>query len=67
MFRFLPMALAVCSLSGCGTAFAVADAAVSVATTAVKVGATVVETTVDVASAGVKAVTKPDVPAEPAP
>lgn len=41
---------------GCSVV-AVADAAVSVAATTAKVGASVVGTTVDVASAGVKAVT----------
>lgn len=41
--------------SGCAVV-TVADAAVSVAATTVKVGAMVVGTTVDVASAGVKAV-----------
>lgn len=45
--------------TGCAVV-AVADAAVTVAATAVKVGATVVETTVDVAAAGVKAVTRSD-------
>ena len=41
--------------TGCAVV-TVTDAAVTVAATAVKAGATVVETTVDVASAGVKAV-----------
>lgn len=57
---------ATAGLSGCAVV-TVADAAVSVAATAVKVTATVVETTVDVAAAGVKAATKDDTPAEPAP
>ena len=42
--------------NGCAVV-AVADAAVTVAATTVKVGAAVVGTTVDVAAAGVKAVT----------
>lgn len=57
---------ATAGLSGCAVV-TVADAAVSVAATAVKVTATVVETTVDVAAAGVRAATKDDAPAEPAP
>lgn len=44
------------STSGCAIV-AVADAAVTVVATTVKVGAAVVETTVDVATAGVKAAT----------
>ena len=52
----LALFFATC-LGGCAVV-TVADAAVSVAATAVKVGATVVETTVDVAAAGVRAVTK---------
>ena len=54
-FLLLPLFL-LSTLSGCSV-IAVADAAVSVVATGVKVGATVVETTVDVASAGVKAAT----------
>lgn len=51
----LPSLFALICLNGCAV-IAVADAAVVVAATTVKVGAKVVGTTVDVASAGVKAV-----------
>lgn len=51
----LPSLFALIGLNGCAV-IAVADAAVVVAATTVKVGARVVGTTVDVASAGVKAV-----------
>lgn len=51
----LPSLFALTGLNGCAV-IAVADAAVVVAATTVKVGARVVGTTVDVASAGVKAV-----------
>lgn len=46
-------------LGGCAVV-TVADAVVTVAATTIKVGATVVETTVDVAAAGVRAVTESD-------
>lgn len=51
----LPSLFVLIGLNGCAV-IAVADAAVVVAATTVKVGARVVGTTVDVASAGVKAV-----------
>lgn len=53
----LPVSILLLPLlcTGCAVV-TVADAAVSVAATTIKVGATVVETTVDVASAGVRAV-----------
>jgi hypothetical protein len=55
---FLLVALSVAT-SGC-MVIAVADAAVTVVATTVKVGAAVVGTTVDVATAGVKAVAGSD-------
>lgn len=55
MHTYILAFLLIILCSGCAVV-TVADAAVSVAATTVKVGATVVGTTVDVASAGVKAV-----------
>ena len=52
-------ALLVSTLSGCAVV-AVTDAAVTVGATAVKLGANVVGATVDVARAGVRAVTSSD-------
>lgn len=52
-------ALLASTLSGCAVV-AVTDAAVTVGATAVKVGANVVGATVDVARAGVRAVTGSD-------
>lgn len=52
----VPAALLAGLAGGCAVT-AVADAAVTVGATAVKVGATVVGATVDVARAGVRAVT----------
>jgi len=60
--RFHQFAIAVAFaflMSGCAVV-AVTDAAVSVAATAVKAGASVVGATVDVARAGVRAVTGGD-------
>ena len=55
MRLFILAAISAMLCSGCA-AVAVADAAITVVATGVKVGATVVETTVDVAAAGVRAV-----------
>lgn len=55
MRLFILSVISVMLCSGCA-AVAVADAAITVVATGVKVGATVVETTVDVAAAGVRAV-----------
>ncbi len=57
--RLAAAVVLLASVSGCSV-LAVADAAVTVAATAVSVTATVVETTVDVAAAGVRAVTAED-------
>ena len=54
--RVYLITLLITPLCGGCAVMTVADAAVTVAATAVKAGATVVGTTVDVASAGVKAV-----------
>ncbi len=56
--RILTLLLALqCTLSSGCAVVSVASAAVTVASTAVSIGATVVGTTVDVAAAGIKAVT----------
>jgi hypothetical protein len=55
MRLFILSVISAMLCSGCA-AVAVADAAITVVATGVKVGVTVVETTVDVAAAGVRAV-----------
>ena len=57
--KSLLLLIALFAQTGCAVV-AVADAAVTVVATGVKVGAAVVETTVDVASAGIKAATGSD-------